>query len=308
MSRFGLDAPDVRFGLELTDVADLVADAEFKLFRQAVEQGKAVKAINGKGMAGLSRKDLDDLTSFVSTYGAKGLAWVKMKEGGAWQSPIAKFFSEGHQQRLNQRLGAEEGDVLFFGADVAAVVHESLGRLRLELARRYQLTDPGTLSFCWVTDFPLLEYDPDAKRFQAMHHPFTAPKPGDLQYLESDPDRVRARAYDLVLNGSEVGGGSIRIHRSDLQKRMFQALAIGPDEAQEKFGFLMEALAYGAPPHGGLALGFDRLCALLAGQPSIREMIAFPKTQKASCPLTDAPSRVAAEQLLELGLKLDVEI
>jgi aspartyl-tRNA synthetase len=308
MDRYGLDAPDVRFGLELTEMADLVGDAEFKLFRQAVEQGKMVKAINGKGMAGLSRKDLDDLTAFVADFGAKGLAWVKIKEGGAWQSPIAKFFSQAHQDKINQRLEAAEGDILFFGADSPAVVWESLGRLRLELARRFQLTDPGKLSFCWVTDFPLLEYDPAAKRYQAMHHPFTAPNPQDLEFLDEDPGRVRARAYDLVLNGSEVGGGSIRIHRPDMQKRMFQALSLTPEEAQEKFGFLMEALTYGAPPHGGLALGFDRFCAMLAGQPSIREVIAFPKTQKAACPLTDAPGKVSADQLLELGLKLDVDM
>ena len=305
MSRYGLDAPDVRFGLELTDVVDLVAEAEFKLFATAASKGLTVKAINGKEMASLSRKDLDDLTSFVADYGAKGLAWVKIKPGGEWQSPIAKFFTPEQQQAINQRLEAVEGDILFFGADTPAVVHESLGRLRLELARRFGLRQGDELSFCWVTEFPLVEWDPEAKRWQAMHHPFTSPRAQDLELLTSDPGRAKARAYDLVLNGSEVGGGSIRIHRSDVQAQVLAALNISDEEAQDKFGFLLEALAYGAPPHGGLALGFDRLVAILAGEPSIREVIAFPKTQKAACPLTDAPSRVGREQLLELGLRLD---
>jgi aspartyl-tRNA synthetase len=308
ISRFGLDAPDVRFGLELIDVAPIVADAEFKVFRQVVEKGGAVKAVNGKGMASLSRKDLDDLTSYVATYGAKGLAWVKVKAGGEWQSPIAKFFSQGHMEKINQAVGAEEGDVLFFGADQPGVVAEYLGRLRLELARRFELTDPKELSFCWVTEFPLLEWDPEAKRFAAMHHPFTAPQPGDMDKLADNAGEVKARAYDLVLNGSEVGGGSIRIHRPDVQGQVFKALNISDEEAAEKFGFLLEALTFGAPPHGGLALGFDRLVAILAGEPSIREVIAFPKTQKAACPLTSAPGRVDSAQLLELGLKVEKKI
>jgi aspartyl-tRNA synthetase len=308
ISRFGLDAPDVRFGLELIDVAPIVADAEFKVFRQVVEKGGAVKAVNGKGMASLSRKDLDDLTSYVATYGAKGLAWVKVKAGGEWQSPIAKFFSQGHMEKINQAVGAEEGDVLFFGADQPGVVAEYLGRLRLELARRFELTDPKELSFCWVTEFPLLEWDPEAKRFAAMHHPFTAPRPGDMDKLADNAGEVKARAYDLVLNGSEVGGGSIRIHRPDVQGQVFKALNISDEEAAEKFGFLLEALTFGAPPHGGLALGFDRLVAILAGEPSIREVIAFPKTQKAACPLTSAPGRVDSAQLLELGLKVEKKI
>ncbi len=306
MDRFGMDAPDIRFGLELIDLADLVADAEFKLFRQAAARGDMVKAINGKGMATLSRKDLDDLTSFVADFGAKGLAWVKIKEGLKWQSPIAKFFSEGHQQRINERLGVQEGDILFFGADVPQVVCESLGRLRLELARRFELAPPDRLAFCWVTDFPLLEYDSEEKRWVAMHHPFTSPRPQDLELLESDPGKVIARAYDLVLNGTEVGGGSIRIHRPDVQAKVFKALAISDEEAREKFGFLLDALAYGAPPHGGVALGFDRLVAMLAGESSIREVIAFPKTQKGYCPLTHAPAGVDPEQLLELGLRVDL--
>lgn len=308
IERYGLDAPDVRFGLELIDVAPIVADAEFKVFRQVVEKGGAVKAVNGKGMASLSRKDLDDLTSYVATYGAKGLAWVKIKAGGEWQSPIAKFFSQGHMDKINQAVKAEEGDVLFFGADQPGVVAEYLGRLRLELARRFNLTNPKELSFCWVTEFPLLEWDAEAKRWSAMHHPFTAPRPGDMDKLADNAGEVKARAYDLVLNGSEVGGGSIRIHRPDAQEKVFKALNISDEEAAEKFGFLLEALAFGAPPHGGLALGFDRLVAILAGEPSIREVIAFPKTQKAACPLTSAPGRVDSAQLLELGLKIEKKL
>lgn len=308
IERYGLDAPDVRFGLELIDVAPIVADAEFKVFRQVVEKGGAVKAVNGKGMASLSRKDLDDLTSYVATYGAKGLAWVKVKAGGEWQSPIAKFFSQGHMDKINQAVKAEEGDVLFFGADQPGVVAEYLGRLRLELARRFNLTNPKELSFCWVTEFPLLEWDAEAKRWSAMHHPFTAPRPEDMDKLADNAGEVKARAYDLVLNGSEVGGGSIRIHRPDAQEQVFKALNISDEEAAEKFGFLLEALAFGAPPHGGLALGFDRLVAILAGEPSIREVIAFPKTQKAACPLTSAPGRVDSAQLLELGLKIEKKL
>ena len=307
IERFGLDAPDVRFGLELKDLSGILASVGLKVFSQAIATGGVVKAINGKGMDSLSRKDLEDLTSFVAAYGAKGLAWVKIKPDGSWQSPIGKFFSPEEIQAVNQALSAEPGDVLFFGADSAQVVHESLGRLRVELARRFELLPPGSLSLVWVTEFPLLEYDPEAKRYQAMHHPFTSPHPEDMELLDSDPGRVRARAYDLVLNGSEVGGGSIRIHSPQTQARVFQALNISDAEAAEKFGFLLEALTYGAPPHGGLALGFDRLVAILTGQSSIREVIAFPKTQKASCPLTDAPSRVDATQLLELGLRVEIK-
>jgi aspartyl-tRNA synthetase len=308
VSRFGLDAPDLRFGLELTDAADLVAEAEFKLFSQAVGQGLTVKAINGKGLSEeLSRKDLDDLTSFVADYGAKGMAWVRIRRNLEWQSPIAKFFTAAQQAALNERLQAEEGDIFFFGAGAASVVHESLGRLRVELARRFALTKDKPLTFCWVTHFPLLDYDAREKRYVAMHHPFTSPQAGQMDLLAADPLRVKARAYDLVLNGSEIGGGSIRINTPQMQQAMFKVLGIGEDEAREKFGFLLEALTYGAPPHGGIAFGFDRLMAILTGSPSIRDVIAFPKTQKGSCPLTEAPGTVDALQLLELGVRLEKE-
>jgi aspartyl-tRNA synthetase len=305
MERFGLDAPDMRFGLEINDLTEIMKDVDFKVFRQVAESGGKVKAINGKSMAKLSRKDLDDLTSYVADFGAKGLAWVKVKPGGEWQSPIAKFFSDGEKVKISENLDAAEGDVLFFGADSEEVVSEYMGRLRLELARRFELADPNELCFCWVTDFPLVEYNPEEKRFTAMHHPFTSPQAEDVNLLESDPAKVRARAYDIVLNGTEVGGGSIRINTPAMQSRVFNALGIGEQEAQEKFSFLMDALTYGAPPHGGVALGFDRLVAILAGADSIREVIAFPKTQKGGCPLTQAPSKVDMTQLLELGLRLD---
>lgn len=305
MSRFGLDAPDVRFGLELIDLSGMMAEVDFKVFRQVVEKGGVVKAINGKQMATLSRKDLDDLTGFVADFGAKGLAWVKIKPGGEWQSPIAKFFSQDQKEKINQALEAQEGDILFFGADSLEAVSEYLGRLRLELSRRFELTKAEDLNFVWVTEFPLVEYNLEEKRFTAKHHPFTSPMPEDLSFLTEHPEKVRSRAYDLVLNGSEIGGGSIRIHKQDMQSQVFETLKISPQEAQEKFGFLLRALKFGAPPHGGIALGFDRLTAILAGERSIREVIAFPKTQKGACPLTGAPGEADPAQLLELGIRVD---
>ncbi len=305
IARYGTDRPDTRFGLELVDLTDIVKGCEFKVFRAAVDGGGVVKCINAKGCADFSRKDLDDLTAFVAQFGARGMAWVKIKEDGSWQSPIAKFFRDEELAGMAAAAGAEPGDLLLFGADQAGIVHQSLAELRLELGRRLGLLDKERLDFLWVTDFPLLEYDADEKRWVAVHHPFTAPRDEDLDYLESDPGRVRSRAYDLVLNGNEIGGGSIRIHRTDLQHRIFAALGISEEEAAEKFSFLLQALEYGAPPHGGLAFGLDRLLMLMAGRDSIRDVIAFPKTQKATCPLTEAPSTVSRRQLTELHLRPD---
>ncbi|MGQ9687206.1 MAG: aspartate--tRNA ligase [Desulfobaccales bacterium] len=304
LARFGLDRPDMRFGLELSEVSQIVTASDFRTFKEVLAQGGTVKALCAPGLARLSRKELDDLTDFAAIYGAKGLAWVKLLSNG-WQSPLAKYFPDGVKTALTEHLGAREGDIFFFVADAPEVANTALGQLRLHLAQREGLIPGDVFNPVWVTDFPLLEYDHQERRYVAMHHPFTAPQEDDIPLLESDPGRVRARAYDLVLNGQEIGGGSIRIFRRDIQEQVFRVLGIGPEEAQEKFGFLLEALEYGAPPHGGVAFGFDRLVAILCGAKSIREVIAFPKTQKAGCPLTRAPSRVEAEQLLELGLRLE---
>jgi len=305
MARFGTDRPDIRFGLELVNLTDIARSCSFKVFRSIADEGGTVRAINAKGCASFSRKDLDDLTEYVVQFGAKGLAWVKMKADGEWQSPIAKFFTDEERAEIAKAMDAAEGDVLFFGADKPAVVFQVLSELRLELARRLGLLKKDEFHFTWVTDFPLMEYDEKEKRFQALHHPFTSPKEEDLDKLESDPGAVYSRAYDLVLNGTEIGGGSIRIHRRDVQARVLEALGIGEAEANEKFGFLLRALELGAPPHGGLAFGLDRLMMLICGCNSIRDVIAFPKTQKATCPLTEAPSGVSRKQLTELYLRPD---
>ncbi|MGA9754214.1 MAG: aspartate--tRNA ligase [Desulfobaccales bacterium] len=305
MDRFGLDRPETRFGLELHDVTDLIQETEFRQFREVVDQGGVVKAINGPGLSKLTRKDLDGLIDLAGVYGARGLAWVKIQSDGAWQSPLAKYFPAGAKAAINGRLEAEAGDLLLFVADAPSVACTAMGQVRLNLGEREGLIPEDTYHLTWVADFPLLEYDNEAGRFAAMHHPFTAPKEEDIPLLATDPGKVRARAYDLVLNGTEIGGGSIRINRRDIQQQVFQALNISPAEAEEKFGFLLEALDYGAPPHGGVAFGFDRLVAILCGAKSIREVIAFPKTQKAACLVTRAPSPVDPEQLLELGLRLE---
>ncbi|MFH0725427.1 MAG: aspartate--tRNA ligase [Pseudomonadota bacterium] len=303
IARFGLDKPDLRFGLELKDLSDIVKDSGFKVFASVVKNGGIVKALNAKGCVDFSRKEIDDLTEFVGVYRAKGLAWIKVKEN-EWQSPIAKFFTAEEKAAMADRLDMKPGDLVFFVADQPRVTNEALGHLRNHLAEKLGLINENEFNFLWVTLFPLMEYDEEAKRYQALHHPFTSPTEEDYALLETNPLAAKSRAYDLVLNGSEVGGGSIRIHRLDLQKKVFKALGMEPEEYEEKFGFLLNALDSGAPPHGGIAFGFDRLTMILCGQSSIRDVIAFPKTQKAACLLTQAPSEAAPAQLEELSLRV----
>ncbi len=304
MARYGLDKPDVRFGLELTDISSVVRETGFGVFKNAVNSGGIVKAIKVEDGAKLSRKDLDDLRDFATVYGGKGVAYTRIKDGGEWQSPIAKFLSDQERSEINRLVGAEPGHVVLFGADSAKIVNDVLGNLRNHLGAKLGLIPAGNFEFLWVTEFPMFEFDEDAKRFKAMHHPFTSPMEGDLDLLETDPGSVRSRAYDLVLNGSEIGGGSMRIYRKDVQQRVFKALGIDEEDAEQKFGFLLEALRYGAPPHGGIAFGIDRITAILTGSESIRDVIAFPKTQRATCPLTGAPTPVNPEQLKELGIRI----
>ncbi|KJS02965.1 MAG: aspartyl-tRNA synthetase [Peptococcaceae bacterium BRH_c4a] len=307
MDRYGSDKPDTRFGMELKDISDLAGGCGFKVFTSAVGSGGRVKGINAKGCGGLSRKDIDDLTAFVGNYGAKGLAYFIVTADGV-KSPITKFFSPEETGRILDRMEASEGDLLLFVADRPALVAASLGALRLHLADRTGMIPENSYNFLWVLDFPLLEYDDQEKRYFAMHHPFTSPREEDLELLESKPDEVRARAYDLVLNGVEIGGGSIRIHRREIQERMFQALGLTPGETDEKFGFMLEAFEYGTPPHGGIAFGFDRLVMLLSGKKTIRDVIPFPKTASAACLMTGAPGLVDQYQLRELHIKTDVKV
>ncbi|HHB76180.1 MAG TPA: aspartate--tRNA ligase [Desulfobulbus sp.] len=304
MRRFGTDRPDTRFGLELIDLTEDLRGCGFKVFNSIIEKGGVVKAINARGCATFSRKDLDNLTEYAGRFGARGMAWIKIKED-EWQSPITKFFTKDELAAMGRTLDARPGDLILFGADRTTIVHQVLAELRLELARRLKLIDKDSFNFLWITDFPLLEYDHEQKRHTAVHHPFTAPQDDQLELLATDPGKVKSRAYDLVLNGNEIGGGSIRIHQRDVQEKVLQALGIDSQEAEEKFGFLLRALELGAPPHGGIAFGVDRLMMLLTGSESIRDVIAFPKTQKATCPLTDAPAPVSRKQLTELSLRPD---
>lgn len=315
MERFGNDKPDMRFGLELKDMADLAAKGSFKVFLDAIHSGGRVKAINGKDMAGLSRKEIDMLTEEAQSFGAKGLAWIKVRNG--FESPIAKFFPEVILREMGERLDVSEGDMMLFVADREDIVHDVLSRMRLEIGRRLGLIQ-NRFKFLWVTDYPLLEWDEEDGRFAAMHHPFTSPTDEDIERMistdASSPETsaarrslfgdIKAKAYDIVFNGYEIGGGSIRIHKKELQKKMFEILNISEDEAKLKFGFLLDAFEYGAPPHGGIAIGLDRLVMLMVGSNSIRDVIAFPKTQKAVCLMSGAPSRVELKQLRELNIKV----
>ncbi|MBF0426043.1 MAG: aspartate--tRNA ligase, partial [Magnetococcales bacterium] len=325
LDKYGLDAPDLRIAMELVDITAAMQKTGFKVFAEMANLPGArglngvVKVLRVPGGGRLTRKQIDDYGGFVAVYGAKGLAWIKVNgpwRADGWQSPIVKFFSDAEKEAIQAATGAEAGDLLFFGADRSGIVNEALGRLRVKVAHDLEMIDKKRFALTWVTDFPLLDWDKEAKRYAAVHHPFTSPLPEDLpafraatpaQLTGGEPDAtlmaMRAQAYDLVLNGTEIGGGSIRIHDPAVQLRMLELLHIGKEEAEAKFGFLLKALDYGAPPHGGLALGLDRLMTLMLGLDSIREVIAFPKTQKAACPLTQAPSTVAFEQLRELHLR-----
>lgn len=304
LNRYGNDRPDLRYGLEISDATGILANSQARVFAETVKSGGVIKALNVPDGAAFSRKQLDDLVALALSLGAKGLAWVKIV-GESWQGPLAKFITPAEKEALLAALSAREGDVIFFGADQPEQALAVLGHIRARTAAELNLIPEDEYHFSWVTHFPMFEYDRETKKWAAMHHPFTAPVDEDLPLLAEDPGRVRAQAYDLVLNGNEIGGGSIRIHRSDVQSRVFKVLGIGEEEARDKFGFLLEALSYGAPPHGGCAFGLDRLVMLMAKAPSLREVIAFPKTQKAQCLTTGAPGAADFRQLMELGLKID---
>ena len=307
MDRFGSDKPDIRFGMELTDVSEVVKDCEFVVFKNALEQGGSVRGINAKGQGTMPRKKIDKLVDFAKGYGAKGLAYVAIQEDGTIKSSFAKFMSEEEMTALVNAMGGEDGDLLLFAADCNKVVWDVLGNLRLEIARQLELLDKNEYKFLWVTEFPLLEWNDEAGRYTAMHHPFTMPMEEDLHLIDTDPGKVRAKAYDIVLNGTELGGGSVRIFNQEIQNKMFEVLGFTKEQAQEQFGFLLNAFKYGVPPHAGLAYGLDRLIMLMAKQDSIRDVIAFPKVKDASDLMTEAPAGVDKKQLDELGLAIVVE-
>ena len=307
MDRFGSDKPDLRFGMELTDVSDVVKDCGFGVFTGALENGGSVRGINAKGQGGMPRKKIDKLTAFVKDYGAKGLAYIAIQEDGSVKSSFAKFLSEEQMSALVKAMDGEPGDLLLFAADKNKVVWDSLGALRVELAKQLELLDKNEYRFVWVTEFPLLEWSEEQGRFVAMHHPFTMPMEEDLAFIDSDPGKVRAKAYDIVLNGNEIGGGSVRIHQNDIQEKMFEVLGFTREQAYSQFGFLLDAFKYGVPPHAGLAYGLDRLVMLMAGEDSIRDVIAFPKVKDASCLMTEAPTPADEKQLEELGLSVRVK-
>ncbi len=305
MERYGSDKPDTRFGLELKDVSDIIQNSEFKVFSSVVKNGGSVRAINAKGCANaMARREIDALVEFVKIYGAKGMAWISIKEDGL-NSPITKFMTQEEIDKIMERLDGKVGDILFFVGDKNSVVFDSLGNLRLQLAEKLNLIEKNTWDLLWVTEFPLFEYNEEEKRYTAKHHPFTSPMDSDIEKVATDPENARAKAYDIILNGNEIGGGSIRIHSTQLQETMFEALGFTKEEAWERFGFMLEAFAYGTPPHGGLAYGLDRLAMLLTGSESIRDVIAFPKVQNASCLMSKAPDEVDPKQLRDLHIKIN---
>ena len=307
MDRYGSDKPDTRFGMELVNVTDVVKDSEFVVFKGAIENGGTVRGINAKGQGAMPRKKIDKLVAFAKDFGAKGLAYIAIQEDGTVKSSFSKFMTEEEMNNLIAAMNGEAGDLLLFAADKNKVVWDVLGNLRLELAKQMELLDKNQYNFLWVTEFPLLEWSDEQNRYLAMHHPFTMPMEEDLQYIDSEPGRVRAKAYDIVLNGNEIGGGSVRIFQNDVQEKMFEVLGFTKEQAYEQFGFLLDAFKYGVPPHAGLAYGLDRMVMLMAKEDSIRDVMAFPKIKDASCLMTQAPSMADNKQLEELGLKLDIQ-